>query len=386
MRRLVVLTSLLVLVDTAFYAALTPLLPRFADDLGLSKALDGILVAAYPLGTLVGGLPGGVAAARFGPRRAVLGGLVLFAASSVAFGFVQGFGLLVAARLLQGIGSALTWAGAFTWLIEAAPRGRRGEMIGTAMAAAVFGALLGPAIGAAAAELGRGPVFVAVALLGAALAVAALTVPPTPGEDVTLRSVGAAFRNRRFAGGLAYMCMPAILFGTLGVLAPLHLHDAGWSAAAIGAVWIVAAAAEAVQAPFVGRLSDRRGALVPVQIALAASAPLALGLATGARPLFYVPLLVAAAMAFGVLFTPALALIADGAEEAGLALGLAFGLMNAAWAIGAVAGPALAGAVAQATGDAIPFVAAALLCLAALGATRSRAAAELRIPEAAASP
>ena len=51
-------------------------------------------------------------------------------------------------------------------------------------------------------------------------------------------------------------------------------------------------------------------------------------------------------MAYGVLFTPAFALIADGAEHVGLAQGMAFGFMNAAWAVGAMVGPAAGGAIA----------------------------------------
>src|SRR3954468_3412757 len=119
MRRLVVLVSLLVLVDTLLYAALTPLLPRFEHDLGLSKALAGLLVAAYAAGALIGGLPGGVAAARLGPRRAVLTGLALMALASLGFALSSDLDQLLAARLLQGIGSAFTWAGAFSWLIAA---------------------------------------------------------------------------------------------------------------------------------------------------------------------------------------------------------------------------------------------------------------------------
>ena len=83
------------------------------------------------------------------------------------------------------------------------------------------------------------------------------------------------------------------------------------------------------------------------------------------------PLIVLAAMAYGVLFTPAFALIADGAEQVGLAQGMAFGFMNAAWAVGAMIGPAAGGAIAGATGDWIPFVLAAALC--ASRARRARA-------------
>jgi MFS family permease len=55
---------------------------------------------------------------------------------------------------------------------------------------------------------------------------------------------------------------------------------------------------------------------------------------------------------------------------------MAFGLMNAAWASGAVIGPAAGGAVAHAAGDVVPFVIAAGLCVAALLAVlRQRTAA-----------
>ena len=112
--------------------------------------------------------------------------------------------------------------------------------------------------------------------------------------------------------------------------------------------------------------------MLPVRLALRAGALASLGLATGTRPLLYVPFVVAASASFGALFTPAFALIADGADRAGLAQGMAFGLMNAAWAIGAALGPAAAGAIAGATGDWIPFLLAAALCAATLVAARGR--------------
>jgi MFS family permease len=71
-----------------------------------------------------------------------------------------------------------------------------------------------------------------------------------------------------------------------------------------------------------------------------------------------------------VLFTPAFALIAEGAERSGLAQGMAFGLMNAAWALGALIGPAAGGAVAAATGDVVPFLVSAGFCAAALAAVQ----------------
>jgi len=370
MRRLMLLVCTLVWVDTMLYAALTPLLPRFADHLHLSKAGAGVLVAAYAAGALVGGLPGGAAAARLGARRAVLVGLTLMGISSLGFAFAHGFTPLLAARFLQGCASGFTWAGAFAWLLAAAPRERRGQLIGTALGAAVFGALFGPVVGAVAALVGRAAVFTALAGLAVVLAVWTLQIESIPPDRPSLSAMARALRNRRFVGGLALMALPSLLWGVLSTLAPLQLAAVGWGAVAIGGVWLVGAALETALSPLAGRMIDRRGILVPVQASLAASAVLSVGLALTPRPLVYVPLLILAGGAYGVLFTPAFALIAEGAEQSGLAQGMAFGLMNAAWALGALIGPAAGGAVAAATGDVVPFLVSAGFCAIALAAVR----------------
>jgi MFS family permease len=291
-------------------------------------------------------------------------------AAGVAFAFAAEFWTLLAARFLQGCGSAFTWAGALAWLLAVAPRERRGELLGNALGAAVFGILFGPVVGGAAALVGRGPVFSAVAALAVVLGAWALRIAPAPAQRTSAASLRRAFRNRRFVGGLVLMMLPALLFGALSVLSPLHLAGAGWGATAIAGVFLFGAALEMVEAPLVGRLSDRRGRLLPVRVALAAGAVLSLGLALDARPLFYVPLMVLASMAYSLLFTPAFALIADGAEEADLPQGMGFGFMNAAWAAGAMVGPAAAGAIAAGTGDSVPFVLASALCVVTLVASR----------------
>jgi MFS family permease len=148
-RKLLILVGAIVFVDTMFFAALTPLLPHYAHTHHLSKAGAGVLSAMYPIGALVAAVPGGVVAARFGVKRTVLCGLTLLAATTTAFGLAQTVWELDAARFVQGISSAFSWTGGLAWLVAAAAPGRRGQLIGSAFAAAIVGALFGPLLATA---------------------------------------------------------------------------------------------------------------------------------------------------------------------------------------------------------------------------------------------
>jgi MFS family permease len=371
-RRLLALVCAIVLVDTMLYAALVPLLPRYAEEFGLSKAGSGLLVGAYAAGALLGALPGGIAAARFGPKRAVLCGLLLMAVASLGFGFAGEAWTLGIARLGQGVGSALSWAGALAWLVAGTPRARRGEMLGTAIGSAVFGALLGPALGAFAEAVGPRPAFLAVAGLAGVLAFWALETPAVAAQPQPLRVLGRAMRAPVVLGGLWLMVLPALLFGVLVVLVPLELDREGWSATAIAAVFIGSAAIEMFVAPLLGRVSDRRGRLLPVRLALAASIVVTIALALADHPAPLTVLVVAAAISFGAFWAPAMALLSDGAERLGLAQGLAFGLMNGAWGAGNSVGPSLGGALADAGGDALPYALLAAVCVATLAVLSRR--------------
>src|SRR5437667_1342280 len=87
MRRLLLLVSAIMLVDTTFFTALTPLLPHYADTLSLSKTGAGILIAAFGAGTLLGAIPAGMLAARVGPKPVILLGLGVLGVTSLVFGF-----------------------------------------------------------------------------------------------------------------------------------------------------------------------------------------------------------------------------------------------------------------------------------------------------------
>ena len=240
MRRLLLLVGTIVLVDMCFYAAITPLLPDYADRYGLSTSQAGLLGAAYAAGTLIAALPTGLLAVRWGPRRTVLLGLALMSVASLGFAFGRSVVVLDATRFLQGVGGACSYAGGMGWLLSAAPPERRGETIGASMVAGVVGVLLGPVLGTIARAVGPELPFASIAVIGVVLMVGALRMPApvrAGAADAGAR-VRDALRARRVRGGMAFVLLPALTFGAMNVLTPLELDRFGAGGLLVGAVYL----------------------------------------------------------------------------------------------------------------------------------------------------
>jgi MFS family permease len=370
LRRILLLTGAIVLVDTLFFAALTPLLPHYAHRLGLGKAGAGLLAAAYPLGALVGSIPSGIVAARLGVKPTVLAGLTGVALTTALFGIAGTAWELDLARFCQGLASAFSWTGSLAWLVAAAPAGRRGALIGQAFAFAVGGALLGPVLGGVASIGGTGWTFGAVAAASLGLALWAAATPAIrPEQPQPVIALLHAFRDRRVVLAVWFVVLPALLFGTLGVLAPLRLSALGVGAIGIGAIWLFTGALEVGNNVLIGRVADRRGPLFVIRIALIGTVVVASLLPWAHSRYLLAGLIVCGGLAFGTFYTPGMILLTHAAEERALDYGYAFALVNLAWAPGQSTGAAVGGAVAQATSDAVPYLAlagVALLTLAGL--------------------
>jgi MFS family permease len=364
MRRLLALTCTIILVDTIFYGTLTPLVPYFAGEFGLSKSAVGILSGAFGAGVLVGAAPGAYLASRAGVKVAAIAGLVLMSVTSLTFGLADAAWVLVLARFVGGFGSSLSWVAAFTWLTARAPDERRGELIGIMLSAAVFGALLGPVLGSAAAIVGLVPAFATVAVVGMGISLwaAAESAPGPAGRRPLLGTLRTVLRPR-LATGLWLIALSPLLFSGLAVLVPLELSRLGWGAAAVGAVFLASAAFEAIVHPLLGRWSDRVGYRGPVLAGLLASVGVLLALPWVGSPWVLGLLVLLAGGAFNATLVPGTALFSRGTEKAGMDQALAFGVTNFAWASGYAVGAPLGGALADLRGDALSYLFLTAVCL-----------------------
>jgi MFS family permease len=361
-RKLLFLTGAVVFVDTLFFAALTPLLPHYADSLGLGKTGAGVLAAAYPAGAFLGAIPSGLVAGRLGVKPTTIVGLTLVGTCTILFGFAEQAWQLDLARFAQGLASAFSWTGAIGWLVAAAPASRRGRVIGNAFAAAVAGALFGPVIGGVASVAGIGWTFGAVGLASFGLVAWAALTPGERDEPQSPVHLLRALGDRRILLAGWFVLLPALLFGVVGVLAPLRLSQLGFGAIAIGAVFLCSAGFEAVNNVVLGRTSDRYGPLPPIFAGLVASIVVAVLLPLPDNRFVLAALVVAAGVAFGTFFTPGMTLVSNLADARGLRIGYASALINLAWAPGQTLGAAGGGALAHATRDAVPYLVLATVC------------------------
>lgn len=357
----VVLVRVLLLFESAMYSAVTPVLPHYAHVLHASKPAVGLLAGSYPAGIIPGSLIGAWIATRAGVRRTCLIGLILFAVSIVGFGFGTSIVALDALRFLQGAGCGFIWGGGLTWVITAAPRARRGEMLGNVIGAAIFGTLLGPVLGILAVTVGTGLVFAVVGVVAFGLAIWTAGHPEpdaTTSEAETSTPLRDLVRSPRIRLGSWLILLEAATIGATSTLLPLRLSRFGAHSIVVGAVFLVASLMSMAVSGPIGRVVDRRGAGLPLYFGLTLTAIL---MAVLPLPHTAVLLAIVSVVALGGPLTaytiPALTLITDTAERIGIPLAVATMMLNLAWAVGEVIGAPAAANLSQATTDAVPLLA-----------------------------
>jgi MFS family permease len=337
----------------SYQMARSPVLPRFAENLGAAPELIGIIVAASTVTGVLFKLPAGALSDILGRRRVMLLGAVFFAVPPFVYPFVTDASALLALRFVHGFATAI-FAPVASAYVAGLAEARRGARLGWFSSANDLGATAGPLIGGLMlyATASFAASYLLVGVLGVLTLGMALLVPEETKTSATESSLTA--RAAEFRDGLRdVISTPAVLtaaaveatmylgFGAFLGFLPLYARSVGLNDGAIAVVLALQLTIALIAKPLTGNLSDRLGRKPVIVLGLFASAaalPLIFRMTSFTGLVAVVPLL-----GLGVAaVTPATnALIAD--LVAVRRLGTGMGVFGTIWDIGEAAGPIFAG-------------------------------------------
>jgi MFS family permease len=354
--------------ELAYFTAdgvLLPALPRYVEGpLAGGNVAVGLVVGAFSLSAFFLRPWAGRLADRRGRRILMVTGAAAFAASVAGYLVAGSVPVLMAMRLLTGVGEALFFVGALSANVDLAPPERRGEAMSFASLAIYLGIGAGPFLGEAVIDrFGfAGAWLLAIALAAVAVALALRLPAMAPQAEETSPS------ERRLvhpAGLLPGLVLLAAIWGMAGFLAfvPLYARDLGMSGA--GFVLGLFAGIVVLIRSVGARIPDRIGAGRSTRISLVLTA---VGLATMGAWRTPTGLVVGTVgLGLGVaLFTPALftlALEKVPATERGAVMGTTSAFLDLAFGVG----PATLGFVAAGVGRGGTFLAGSVVAMAGLG-------------------
>ncbi len=222
--------------------AVATALPEVARELGGLK-LYGWPLSAFFMGFMVGTVGLGALADRDGPARPALIALLLFAAGLVVAGLAPSMAVLIAGRVVQGLGGGGLIAAAYLVINTAYPDAMRARMLALLSSAWVLPALLGPALSSFITQQWswRGVFLGLLPLVGVA---GALMLP----QLVKLRGAGTPLDRSRLG---------AVVLAAIGTsLGLAGLTELGQGGLGVGGLGLVLGAGLAV--PALGRLFPAR--------------------------------------------------------------------------------------------------------------------------------
>jgi MFS family permease len=348
-----------------YQMARSPVLPRFAQDLGAGPELAGLIIGASTITGVIFKLPAGALSDLLGRRRMMLLGCAFFAGPPFLYPLVGDPLALLLLRFVHGLATAIFSPVAAAAVAALAERGR-GEKLGWFASASDAGGTVGPLLGGLVLfwTASYPATYLLVGLLGLPPLFLVLRLPPDP--PVSSLAPGGPSRWAQFRDGILEVASsPAVLiasgleaamyvgYGAFLGYFPLYASGIGINDAVIGLIIGVQLATTMLAKPLSGRLSDRIGRKPMILVGLV--------LVAGSLPVIpqiRAPLLLAllsAILGLGVaIVTPSTtALVAD-LVRAGR-MGSAMGVFGTIWDSGEAAGPVLAGILVAQAGYGVAF-------------------------------
>lgn len=346
-------------------AVFLPVVPRFTiGPLGGDDVAVGVVLGAFAVASLLMRPFAGRFADRRGRRVVLIAGAIITVGASFGHLIAGTIPLLVAMRVLLGVGEALFFVAALAAATDLAPDHRRGEAISLISLSLYLGLAIGPVVGETLLGwFGYAAVWLAAGVLALVAVGLSWFAPETlpPGSRARASDRRQLLHRRGVEPGLLLLC-GVWGMGPFFAFLPLLADERGLGGAGtfFGVFAIIVVGLRIVGA----KLPDRIGAARLSGTALVVSA---VGMAiAGVAPTFIGLLAATVVFAIGVAFTfpaiMAMAVIGVAPDERGAVVGTAGLFVDAAFGLS----PAALGLLARSSGYPSTFLVSALV--AAVGA------------------
>lgn len=366
-----------VLVTVAFFVAVgfgivAPALPVFARQFGVGNAAAGAVISAFAVARLVSALGAGRLVDRIGERIVLAVGIAVVAVSSMLAGLAQTYPQLVLLRGVGGVGSAMFSVSATSLLLRVVGTAQRGRAVGMWQGGFLVGTICGPALGGAVIGVSiRAPFFLYAGTLAVAGVVAVVALRRTALRDrvgagsAGRTGLGAAFRHPSYRAAMATNLARAwSVLAVRSAIVPLFVTEAlGLDPVWIGVGFVIVAALSAVLLLPAGNFADTRGRrpLLVCGLALCAAALVLLALSPNLPG--YLGAMALMGLGSGTLDVAPGAILGDVVGGGG---GTAVAAYQMAADVGNIAGPVVAGLLADSYGFSSAFGVSAGIVLVAL--------------------
>src|SRR5699024_10787543 len=182
MSKYVTLTILLTNIFIAFLGIVLviPVLPTIMNELHLSGAMVGNLVAAFAIVQLIVSPIAGRWVDQFGRKRMIVIGLIIFSFSELLCGLGMTGNVLFISRMLGGVSAAFIMPAVTAFIADITTVETRSKSMGYMSAAISTGFIVGPGVGGFLAEIGTRLPFFAAATVAMISAIASLLLLQEP--------------------------------------------------------------------------------------------------------------------------------------------------------------------------------------------------------------
>ena len=255
----------------------TVALPVMQKELAAGNGIQWVS-SSYLLATCIGILPFGRLGDRAGKVYVFQAGVVVFTLGSLLCGLAQSLSVLIAARVVQGVGSAAAMANNMGIITEAFPPHERGRAMGLLSTFVALGMMVGPVLGGLIVSSfpWEGIFLINVPVGVASLLVGLRTLPhERPAADAPQRagslvaSARLCFSSATFTINFATMLIVFMGIGASEFVLPFYFQDAhGFSADVSGLLFLALPITNAVVGPISGSVSDRVGYEGPTAVGL----------------------------------------------------------------------------------------------------------------------